>query len=71
MEAMGNKAEATVVVWRSGRTGVTKCAPHREASWSRFNFSWGRFVQTTERYLGSKQRIRSAVNDRIGVEPNP
>ena len=28
-------------------------------------------VQTTERYLGCKQRIRSAVNDRIGVEPNP
>src|ERR1700676_3051340 len=28
-------------------------------------------VQTTERYLGCKQRIRSAVNDRIGIEPNP
>ncbi len=27
-------------------------------------------VQTTERYLGCRQRIRSAVNDRIGVEPN-
>ena len=26
-------------------------------------------VQTTERYLGSKQRIQSAVNDRIGIEP--
>ena len=26
-------------------------------------------VQTTERYLGCKQRIRSAVNDRIGIEP--
>ena len=26
-------------------------------------------VQTTERYLGCKQRIRDAVNDRIGVEP--
>jgi integrase len=25
--------------------------------------------QTTERYLGCKQRIRSAVNDRIGIEP--
>jgi site-specific recombinase XerD len=24
-----------------------------------------------ERYLGCKQRIRSAVNDRIGIEPNP
>jgi integrase len=28
-------------------------------------------VQTTERYLGCKQRIRSAVNDRIGIEPTP
>ncbi len=28
-------------------------------------------VQTTERYLGCKQRVRSAVNDRIGIEPNP
>jgi integrase len=28
-------------------------------------------VQTAERYLGCKQRIRSAVNDRIGIEPNP
>jgi len=26
-------------------------------------------VQTTERYLGCKQRIRNAVNDRIGLEP--
>jgi site-specific recombinase XerD len=26
-------------------------------------------VQTTERYLGCKQRIQCAVNDRIGIEP--
>ena len=26
-------------------------------------------VQTTERYLGCKQRITGAVNDRIGIEP--
>ena len=26
-------------------------------------------VQTTERYLGSKQRLRCAVNHRIGIEP--
>jgi site-specific recombinase XerD len=25
-------------------------------------------IQTTERYLGCKQRIRSAVHDRIGIE---
>lgn len=27
-------------------------------------------IQTTERYLGSTQRIRCAVNDRIGIEPS-
>jgi site-specific recombinase XerD len=27
-------------------------------------------IQTTERYLGFKQRIRAAVNDRIGIEPS-
>lgn len=26
-------------------------------------------VQTTERYIGCKQRLRNAVNDRIGIEP--
>ncbi|MGA8672866.1 MAG: site-specific integrase [Terracidiphilus sp.] len=26
-------------------------------------------IQTTEHYLGCKQRIQSAVNDRIGIEP--
>ncbi len=28
-------------------------------------------VQTTERYLGCKQRFRNAVYDRIGLEPDP
>ena len=28
-------------------------------------------VQTTERYLGCKQRLRDAVNDGIGLEPDP
>jgi len=28
-------------------------------------------VQATERYLGCKQRFRNAVNDRIGLEPDP
>ena len=26
-------------------------------------------VQTTEKYLGCKQRLSGAVNDRIGIEP--
>jgi site-specific recombinase XerD len=28
-------------------------------------------VQTTEKYLGCKQRLREAVNDTIGIEPSP
>ncbi|MGA9733796.1 MAG: tyrosine-type recombinase/integrase, partial [Candidatus Acidiferrales bacterium] len=28
-------------------------------------------VQTTEKYLGRKQRFREAVNDVIGIEPGP
>ena len=27
-------------------------------------------IQTTERYLGCKQKLRFAVNDRIGIEPD-
>jgi integrase len=27
-------------------------------------------IQTTERYLGRKQRIQGAVNDKIGIEPS-
>jgi integrase len=26
-------------------------------------------VQTTERYLGCKQRFKNAINDSIGIEP--
>ena len=28
-------------------------------------------VQATERYLGCEQRFHNAVNDRIGIEPDP
>jgi len=28
-------------------------------------------IQTTERYLGCKQKLRVAVNDRLGIEPDP
>ena len=27
-------------------------------------------IQTTERYLECKQKLRSAVNDRLGIEPD-
>jgi hypothetical protein len=27
-------------------------------------------IQTTERYLGCKQKLRCALNDRLGIEPD-
>jgi site-specific recombinase XerD len=73
------------IVKESARTiGVAKLAPHdlrrtcarlchaSGGELEQIQFLLGHIsVQTTERYLGCKQRIRSAVNDRIGIEPNP
>ena len=28
-------------------------------------------IQTTERYLGRKRKLRIAVNDTLGIEPEP
>ena len=66
------------------KTGVSKLAPHdlrrscarlcRAAGGEleQIQFLLGQIaVQTTERYLGCTQRIDSAVNDRIGIEPAP
>ena len=27
-------------------------------------------IETTERYLGCKQKLQNAVNDRLGIEPD-
>ena len=67
----------------SSKIGVSKVAPHdlrrscarlcRNAGGEleQIQFLLGHVsVQTTERYLGCTQRISSAVNDRIGIEPN-
>ena len=73
------------IVKESARTiGVAKLAPHdlrrtcarlchaSGGELEQIQFLLGHVsVQTTERYLGCKQRIRSAVNGRIGIEPNP
>src|SRR5262250_378445 len=73
------------IVRESARSiGVAKLAPHdlrrtcarlchaSGGELEQIQFLLGHVsVQTTERYLGSKQRIRSAVNDRIGIEPKP
>ena len=71
-----------VVKQASARCGLTNVAPHdlrrtfarlcHEAGGEReqIQFLLGHVsVQTTERYLGCKQRLRNAVNDKIGLEP--
>src|SRR5262249_37793912 len=81
-EAMTEKGVWDVVREFARRAGIQRLAPHDlRRSCARLCHSAGgeleqiQFVlghvsiQTTERYLGCKQRIRSAVNDRIGIEP--
>jgi integrase len=64
------------------RLGVSKLAPHdlrrscarlcheSGGELEQIQFLLGHVsVQTTEKYLGYKQRFREAVNDRLGIEP--
>ena len=64
------------------RAGIEKLAPHdlrrtcarlchtAGGELEQIQFLLGHVsVQTTEKYLGCKQRIHAAVNDRIGIEP--
>ena len=54
---------------RRGEVGATRHASGGELE--QIQFLLGHVsVQTTERYLGCKQRIRDAVNDKIGIEPS-
>jgi site-specific recombinase XerD len=72
-----------VVKEHAVKLGVSKLAPHDlRRSCARFchdsggeleqiQFLLGHVsVQTTEKYLGCKQRFRHAVNDRLGIEPD-
>jgi len=58
------------------RAGIEKLAPHDlRRSCARLchlvQFLLGHVsIQTTERYLGCKQKLRFAVNDRMGIEPD-
>jgi len=83
-DSMTEKAVWHVLKECAKRIGVAKLAPHDlrrtcaklcQASGGeleQIQFLLGHVsVQTTERYLGCKQRIQSAVNDRIGIEPLP
>jgi site-specific recombinase XerD len=81
-DAITEKSIWHVVKGYARKIGVPKLAPHDlrrtcarlcQASGGeleQIQFLLGHVsVQTTERYLGCKQRIRSAINDRIGIEP--
>jgi integrase len=83
-EGITEKAVWDIVKESAKTVGVAKLAPHdlrrtcarlchaSGGELEQIQFLLGHVsVQTTERYLGCKQRIRSAVNDRIGIEPNP
>src|SRR6516225_111342 len=79
---MTEKAVWHIVKEAARWVGVPKLAPHdlrrtcarlchaSGGELEQIQFLLGHIsVQTTERYLGCKQRIRSAVNDHIGIEP--
>jgi site-specific recombinase XerD len=81
-DGMTEKAVRHVVKECAKRIGVAQLAPHdlRRTGAKLCQASGGELeqiqfllghvsVQTTERYLGCKQRIRSAVSDRMGIEP--
>ena len=81
-EGMTEKAVWHIVKDSAKRIGLDKLAPHdlrrtcarlchaAGGELEQIQFLLGHVsIQTTERYLGCKQRIRSAVNDRIGIEP--
>src|SRR5215472_5382292 len=81
-ESITEKVVWHVVRKSARKTGIQNLAPHdlrrtcarlchsTGGELEQIQFLLGHVsIQTTERYLGCKQRIRSAVNDRIGIEP--
>jgi integrase len=80
---MSPKVLWDVVRTAAARANIDKLAPHdlrrtcaRLCHWAggeldQIQFLLGHVsIQTTERYLGCKQRLRGAVNDRLGIEPD-
>jgi integrase len=79
---MTQKVVWHVVKQYAGQIGILKLAPHdlrrscarlchrAGGELEQIQFLLGHVsVQTTEKYLGCKQRLREAVNDQIGIEP--
>lgn len=82
-DGMSPKALWDVVRAAAARAGIEKLAPHdlrrtcarlchlAGGELDQIQFLLGHVsVQTTERYLGCKQKLRCAVNDRLGIEPD-
>jgi integrase len=82
-DGMSPKVLWDVVRAAAARAGIEKLAPHdlRRTCARLCHLAGGELeliqfllghvsVQTTERYLGCKQKLRFAVNDRLGIEPN-
>ncbi|MBI2186095.1 MAG: site-specific integrase [Acidobacteria bacterium] len=83
-DGMSPKALWDVVRAAAARAGIEKLAPHdlrrtcarlcrlAGGELDQIQFLLGHVsVQTTERYLGCKQKLRCAVNDRLGAEGRP
>ncbi len=79
---MTEKVVWHVVKENAAKLGLSKVAPHdlrrscarlchaAGGELEQIQFLLGHVsVQTTEKYLGCKQRLKGAVNDRIGIEP--
>lgn len=82
-DGMSPKVLWDVVRAAAARAGIDKLAPHdlrrtcarlchlAGGELDQIQFLLGHVsIQTTERYLGCKQKLRSPVNDRLGIEPN-
>ena len=82
-DGMTAKVLWEVVRQAAQRAGIEKLAPHdlrrtcarlchlAGGELDQIQFLLGHVsVQTTERYLGCKQKLRSAVNDTLGIEPS-
>jgi integrase len=82
-DGMSPKVLWDVVRTAAAHAGIEKLAPHdlrrtcarlchlAGGELEQIQFLLGHVsVQTTERYLGCKQKLRCAVNDRLGIEPD-
>ena len=82
-DGMSPKVLWDVVRAAAARAGIDKLAPHdlrrtcarlchlAGGELDQIQFLLGHVsIQTTERYLGCKQKLRIAVNDRLGIEPD-